>query len=311
MSTWADIVKAAIPAAIGATGAIVGNKKANAANAASKADLEAGYQETKGANQAASGHITDLNTWLLNQGLPVINTGYSNQRADLGNTLQQATGAIQAGRADVGNVLKSYTNAGNRGSAETNFLLYGNRPSPDGGQVAPQAPQPRPTAPTQAPNVLQGFGPIAPPPTTGTATAPAAATGGNALQSLASHLSDNKVPQPGALGQIAASVAGGSLLGPVIGGLAGRLTRHNREKEGASSAANEFSDYIWKDVMPQAKAQGWTKEQLQSAVESGKRDYSNWLDQNLKDKGVKSNSAQSQFGYLDKDLAGVYAGWGK
>lgn len=102
----------------------------------------------------------------------------------------------------------------------------------------------------------------------------------------------------------------GIAAGVGAGALINRLTRAGRERKTATSAAEGFSDWVWKDIVPIAQREGWDVGKLQSTLEQGKRDYSDWITQNIKDTDVRSGSITSQFGYLDPDLQRLYAGWG-
>lgn len=320
MPDWGKIAEIAIPAVVGGIGAIAGGKAKAGANQRSQAVIDKAYKDALAAYSTAHGQATDINNWMLKSSFAPLNFGYQQGRADFQNALLGGQQGLAAGQANIADILGPYTGAGRKGTAETNFLLYGagqgSTPPPTAGNF----PAPSPGSFQLPANFGGGFN-IAPPPAGGSTGGGGSSPGGtNALTSFASHLADNKV-KPGMLGAIGSAVGGvaggiyggpaGAAGGSFAGSFLGRLTRNGREKMAASDAANEFSDYIWNEVIPQAKDQGWDLPTLQNAVNAGKNDYSNWLGQTLKDKGVVQNSQTSQFGYLDKDLAGVYSGWGQ
>lgn len=309
---WSKFLTAVIPAGIGAAGALAGNRAKASANAQSKETIENAYRQALDAFSKASGQATDINNWMLQSSFAPLNFGYSQSRSDLGNALANAQAAIQGGTADIGSILGPYTSAGKRGAEETNFLLYGQRP----GAQTPSAPTagPNPGSFQLPPNFGGGFN-IAPPPSMapGAPGAPGASST-NLLTSFAPHLADNKVAGSKAAGiaGTAAGIGGNFLpgLGPIAGaglggltsGLISRLTRKGREKEAASDAVNEHSDWFWNDVVPTAQREGWSGDQLKAVANQGWNDYSNWINQNLGDKKVAQTSLDSQKSFFDQGL---------
>jgi len=304
---WTEIAKVAIPAAVAGAGAIAGKKSKSGATKQARADVEKAYQIALEAYNRAHGQATDINNWMLQSSFAPLNFGYQQGRTDFQNALLGGQQALAGGQANVADILGPYTGAGRKASGETNFLLYGagqgSTPAPTAGNF----PAPSPGS-FSLPADFKGFN-IAAPPSFGGGGGAGSSSGGssNALTSFAPHLADNRTPS--SMAPTIGSAVGGPI-GSAIGGLIGRLTRHNREKEAASNAANEFSDWVWKEVIPTAKSEKWDSGKLKTVIDSGKNDYSNWLSGTLKDQGVIQNSQTSQFGYLDKDLAGVYSNWG-
>jgi len=310
-------LQTAIPAGIGVAGAIAGKKAQSAGNIQSRQAIDAAYREALGAYNTAHGRATDINNWMLQSSFAPLNFGYGQSRADLTNALMMGQQGLSGGQSAIADILGPYTSAGRRGAEETNFLLYGQRP----GAGSPGAPPGAPAVPStpsaggfQLPADFGGGFNITPPP--GSGGGPSAPGGGvpNALTSFAPNLADNRVRPSGAAGVVGtgAGIAGslipgvgpmvGSTAGALAGGLISRLTRKGREKEAASGAVNEHSDWFWNEVVPTAQREGWSGEQLKQTADSGWNDYSNWVGSNIKDKGVAASSLASQKKSFDEGL---------
>ena len=257
----------------------------------------------------------DISKWL-----PLILAGGQTVGSILGaksqnNALQkssdiQAQGSKDALAAMLGmwstqrNDLAPYRQNGVNAIPELMRLTYRGRPgtpgSPGGAPVPGMNGVPLPTGGDQLPQSIQNL------------MAGKSASSG-APASVASLLSDNRMPSPGKGPAIASGVAGtlggmiagggipglaslgvgtgigaaaglGSLAGPIGAGvgvltglLASRLGRRGREKTAASNGANEFSDWFWKDIYPKYQSGEIDKATLEGAAKQGWTDYSDWL----------------------------------
>jgi len=292
---WVKFLAAVIPAGVSAGAAIAGNRARQKGQQLSRETIDAALKEALGAYAQSRGMATDINNWALSSSFAPLNFGYQQSRADLQNALGIGSQLLQGGQGQISDILSPYTGAGRRGSEETQFLLYGQRP---GAAPAPNRPSALPFPPQGGvvPNALAGGFNIPPPPS----SQPAAAGAANTLGAFAPRLADNRVESSGlasTLGPLVGGPAGG-----LTGGLVSRLTRRGREKTAASDAVNEHSDWFWNEVVPTAQREGWSGDQLKQAADSGWKDYSNWVNQNLKDKTVAERSLASQKEFFDAGL---------
>jgi hypothetical protein len=305
---WGSLISTGaslIPKVIGAT---AGTQAVSNAAGQNKADLEAAYNKAVGAYTGASKQAGDIYNWGMNQQIPIAGWGYQQGRSDQLNALTSGQQALAGGQENIASMLSPYTGAGIRGSSGTNFLLHG-AGSP-GGQSSPMSSM-QPTGRSGFPTGGNEFGNI---PTF--SVAPNPSSGFNALTSGGaggpggiSSFNPTEHVDPGS-GGLAGAIAGGAgmaalgplgaVAGPLIGSLMSKLTQRGREKRAASSEANDFSDWVWKEAVPQAKSQGMNPDQLHQVVQAGWDQYKNWLNSNLHNQGVINNSEQSQLGYLNQ-----------
>ena len=298
MPDWGKIVEAAVPAAVGITGAILGNRKQGQAITLSEEQLKKAYEESKTAYKTASQQALDIGKWTYGQQANMLKYGFEN-----------ALPALQSGFTDAAKYLNPYSSAGENAMNQANFLLYGKQPTqqslPDFGGT-PDIPK-NPFGEMPLPTALGGEG----------ATKAGPASGGNMLAAFNS-LGDNAVKKSAAggilgLGGGAASAAipfmttnpvglGAAAVSSLVGPIVGHFTRRGREKEAASEAVNELSDWVWKDAAPMAKSGDISMDDFKSAVQQGWGAYAGWLDGALKDKTVAQRSKDSQLGYLNEGL---------
>lgn len=305
------------PVAAGVTGAVMGNRAQGKAISASKDELLRAREASGNYLREALNAAAPMARWGMDQGREALDSGYGEAR----------------------NIMAPYLESGNNALARLSSLAASTPRISSYGGMRPQTR----SAPGPAQiNAQPGFTPR---PMMPRSAPPPFAVPGNALAAALGRgrggfdLSDNRVKQPGfavrnaptfgmagglAAGALGAGaglgMAGGTALGSavlpgigtaagaLIGGLVGRLTRRGREKEAAAEGVDEFSGWVWNDVMPRARRGEITRDQAQQAIDSGFQEYVNWLNQNLGDKTVATRSAQSQRQYLDQGLAGPN-GW--
>ena len=321
---WGGIIKAGasiIPSVIGAT---AGTKAVQGAANTNRAAAEQGYNRAVGAVTGASNQANDIYNWGMNQQIPIAGWQYQQGRGDMLNALNGGQQALAGGQENIASMLSPYTSAGIRGSAGTNFLLHGS--GTGGGQSMPTSSM-QPAGRSGFPSGSGNF-PSVPIPTFGTPTAGGPGSPGfNALTSgggagISSFNPTGHVDR-GAGGMIsdiaggAGGIAGMAIGGPIgaavglgsqlVGTLINKLTQRGREKKAASSEANDFSDWVWKEAVPQAKSQGLGPDQLHQIVQAGWDQYKNWLSGNLHNQDVINNSEQSQLGYTNQG-AGQFGG---
>jgi len=334
------LLKILIPTGAGVAGAVLSNRSQAGAISDSKEELEKAraasanwlLQALQGAQPYADWNLGEQRAgsdWAFSGGQDALDTGYGRASAlmqpyaDAGvnalgrlSSLGSSTPRVTSYKGQTPSVSPPYARSAQGGESS----------APAFSPVA-RTPYPR-TAPAKF-SVPGGVGGV----------------GGNALAANAAggpagfDLRDNQVGQPNfavrnapAFGALAGMGAGaligagaggaaagaglgtallpgiGTAAGLLVGGLVGRLTRAGREREGATEAVKEYSNWVWNEVMPQARSGKLSKADAQAAIEAGWTQYTNWLDQNIKDTDVNRNSKTSQRGWLDEGLNGPN-GW--
>jgi len=321
---WGGVIKTAIPVVSNAIGSAVGTKAVGNAAGQNQAAIDAAYNKAVGAVTGASKQAGDIYNWGMNQQIPIAGWQYQQGRSDQLNALTGGQQALAGGQENIASMLSPYTSAGIRGSQGTNFLLHG-AGSP-GGQSSPvNSMQPAgrsgfPSGASNFPSVnIPTFSMAQPPGGSGFNALTGGSPSGASTFNPTGYVPGSNAPMAGAIAGVAGGIGGeiaskaglvggtlgaalgpiGAIAGPLIGSLIGHLTRKGREKTAASSEANAFSDWVWKETVPTAKTQGWSADQLHQVVQAGWDQYKNWLGSNLKDQGVVQNSEQSQLGYLN------------
>lgn len=272
-----------------------------------------------------------LNDWAYQNALANQGWGFGASQQAKASGLNNAFNVMNQGFNTSQSMLSPYSQLGNNALAALQSHVFGGPKQtpqqfqtpqfqmPQLGMIAPPRQMP---VPGMGGNTLATGGAALPPWNPQGSAGPGGGTG-----NLQNTLAMQGVSGPGigsTLGGVGGSVAGGLIgsgagalpgigLGAAVGGpigaavgalispLVGRLTRRGREKEAASSAANDYGTWV-EDLYRQYKAGTVNAQTFEAAVKSGWAEYGNWLRTHLKDDFVVNNSLTDQAKWVNQSM---------